>query len=84
MPCEGGPCLSRLEYFPPKLEIEERGGTYVLVDEGQLPDWRYLFVPTAYRSVPLMAAFSRSHTEGSLVSECGPTSTFSMRPLSAR
>jgi hypothetical protein len=25
--CEGGPFLSRLETFPPKLEIVERGGT---------------------------------------------------------
>jgi hypothetical protein len=43
--CEGGPCLSRLERFPPQLEIAERGGTYVLLDEGQPSDWRYLFVP---------------------------------------
>jgi hypothetical protein len=46
--CEGGPCLSRLERFPPTLEIEERGGMYVLVDEGALEDWRYLFVPNTY------------------------------------
>ena len=46
--CEGGPCLSRLERFPPPLEIAERGGLYVLVDEGDLPDWRYLFVPDRY------------------------------------
>ena len=46
--CEGGPCLSRLERFPPPLEITERGGTYVLVDDGDLPDWRYLFVPDRY------------------------------------
>jgi hypothetical protein len=43
--CEGGPCLSRLEHFPPQLEVEERGGTYVLVDEGEPQDWRYVFVP---------------------------------------
>ncbi len=44
--CEGGPCLSRLEYVPPWLVIEERGGTtYVLVDKGGLPEWRSLFVP---------------------------------------
>ena len=48
VPCEGGPCLSRLERFPPQLEIAERGGTYVLVDDGELPDWRYLFVPNRY------------------------------------
>jgi hypothetical protein len=46
--CEGGPCLSRLEDFPPRLEIAERGGTYVLVDEGRLSDWRYLFVANEY------------------------------------
>ncbi|HTU37880.1 MAG TPA: hypothetical protein VMF35_07675 [Acidimicrobiales bacterium] len=45
--CEGGPCRSRLERFPPQLEIEERGGMYVLVDEGDPADWRYLFVPRA-------------------------------------
>ena len=43
--CEGGPCRSRLERFPPPLEIEERGGTYVLMDEGEPAEWLYLFVP---------------------------------------
>ena len=43
--CEGGPCASRLETFPPRLEIEERTGTYVLVDDGPRSDWRYLFIP---------------------------------------
>jgi hypothetical protein len=46
--CEGGPCVSRLEYFPPRFEIDEQGGTYVLVDEGDLHDWRYAFVPNEY------------------------------------
>jgi hypothetical protein len=45
VPCEGGPCQSRLEFFPPRLEIVERGGLYVLIDEGDVQDWRYLFVP---------------------------------------
>lgn len=45
---EGGPCLSRLERFPPQLEIEERGGTYVLIDRGEPHEWRYLFVPISY------------------------------------
>lgn len=45
--CEGGPCRSRLETFPPRLEIEERGGLYVLVDDGPPEQWRYLFVPTS-------------------------------------
>ena len=43
--CEGGPSISRLEVFPPLLEVAERGGTYVLVDDGPPADWRYLFVP---------------------------------------
>ena len=42
--CDGGPCLSRLEIFPPRLEIEEQSGSYVLVDEGPLHEWSYLFV----------------------------------------
>jgi len=45
VPCEGGPCISRLETYPPRLEITERGGTYVLVDGGAREAWRYLFVP---------------------------------------
>ena len=43
--CDGGPCDSRLETYPPRLEIEEHTGTYVLLDEGPRSDWRYLFVP---------------------------------------
>ncbi|MGO8875497.1 MAG: hypothetical protein ACLQNG_07010 [Acidimicrobiales bacterium] len=42
--CEGGPSASRLELFPPRLEIPERGGTYVLVDDGLRAEWHYLFV----------------------------------------
>jgi hypothetical protein len=45
IPCEGGPSTSRLERFPPRLEIEEREGSYVLMDEGPRQDWRYIFVP---------------------------------------
>ena len=41
--CEGGPCTSRLEIYPPRLEIEEHDGTYVLVDDGPRDDWRYVF-----------------------------------------
>jgi hypothetical protein len=44
-PCEGGPCISRLEHFPPRLEIGEQGGTYVLLDVGPRADWKYIFVP---------------------------------------
>jgi hypothetical protein len=40
--------VSRLETFPPRFEIDERGGLYVLVDEGELSDWRYVYVPTRY------------------------------------
>ena len=43
--CVGGPCRSRLEVFPPRLEIRERNGTYVLVDVGLRSEWRYEFVP---------------------------------------
>jgi hypothetical protein len=45
IPCEGGPSWSRLERFPPRLEVEEAEGTYVLVDEGPRDTWRYVFVP---------------------------------------
>jgi len=43
--CEGGPCTSRLEIYPPRLEIHERDGLYVLTDGGQREGWRYVFVP---------------------------------------
>ena len=41
----GGPCTSRLETFPPTLEIEEATGTYVLDDDGPRDTWRYVWVP---------------------------------------
>jgi hypothetical protein len=43
--CEGGPSTSRLEAFPPRLEVEESDGVYVLDDDGRRDQWRYLFVP---------------------------------------
>lgn len=43
--CEGGPCQSRLEMFPPRLEVDEREGVYVLDDDGPRDRWRYVFVP---------------------------------------
>lgn len=46
IPCDGGPSTSRLVRYPPPLEIEERGGMYVLVDDGPPEQWRYDFVPT--------------------------------------
>jgi hypothetical protein len=45
IPCEGGPSASRLEIFPPRLEVEEREGLYVLMDDGPRDQWRYVFVP---------------------------------------
>jgi hypothetical protein len=44
VPCEGGPSTSRLESFPPRLEVEEDDGTYVLEDDGPREQWRYIFV----------------------------------------
>jgi len=44
--CEGGPSKGRLVHHPPPLEIVERGGLYVLVDDGPVETWRYLFVPS--------------------------------------
>jgi hypothetical protein len=43
--CDGGRRSSRLERFPPPLEVEEREGVYVLVDDGPPSEWRYIFVP---------------------------------------
>ena len=46
IPCEGGPSISRLVRYPPPLEIHDRGGTYVPVDDGEPETWRYDFVST--------------------------------------
>jgi hypothetical protein len=46
--CDGGPCTSRLEVFPPRVEIEEVGGRYVLLDGGPIDEWKYQFVPNDY------------------------------------
>lgn len=43
--CDRGPSASRLVRFPPPVEITERVGTYVLVDDGPPERWWYLFVP---------------------------------------
>jgi hypothetical protein len=45
IPCEGGPSTSRLERWPPPLEVQEADGLYVLVDDGDPEAWRYVFVP---------------------------------------
>lgn len=42
--CEGGPSTARAVTYPPPLEIDVEGGTYVLVDEGAAQQWRYDFV----------------------------------------
>jgi hypothetical protein len=46
IPCQGGPCFQRVEMFPPRLEIEERDGLYVLCDDGPREEWCYLFIPS--------------------------------------
>lgn len=43
--CEGGPSSSRIEAFPPRLEVVEADGLYALVDDGPRESWRYVFVP---------------------------------------
>jgi hypothetical protein len=43
--CIGGPTSGRLVYAPAPLEIAERGGIYVLQDDGPIEDWRYVWVP---------------------------------------
>ena len=50
--CQGGPSISRLETFPPRLEIDERDGMYVLVDDGPPDERRYLFVPDTPGTLP--------------------------------
>ena len=44
IPCDRGPSQSRLVHYPPPLEIPERHGTYVLVDDGPPEQWRYAFI----------------------------------------
>ena len=48
IPCDGGPSTMRFEVFPPRLEIEVRGGVYVLADEGHHYAWRYHFVSSTW------------------------------------
>ena len=45
VPCRGGPSGQRVEMYPPRLEIEERDGLYVLCDTGPRAEWFYEFVP---------------------------------------
>lgn len=44
IPCVGGKDYSRLVRYPPPVEIAERDGTYVLVDDGPPETWRYELV----------------------------------------
>lgn len=48
IPCDGGVCTSRLVDYPPPTEIEERGGMYVLNDDGTQDDWVYIWIPGDY------------------------------------
>jgi len=41
---EGGQSIGRATVYPPPLEIEVDGGTYVLVDDGPIEQWHYQFV----------------------------------------
>jgi len=41
LPCIGGPSQARLVHHPAPTEILERGGMYVLVDDGVVEDWHY-------------------------------------------
>jgi hypothetical protein len=41
--CDGGPSISRLERYPPPLEVPVTGGIYVLVDDGVPEQWHYEF-----------------------------------------
>lgn len=45
IPCRGGPSTWRTALFPPPVEVEERDGVYVLVDDGPPQQWVYEFVP---------------------------------------
>ena len=38
VPCEGGPSWNRLELWPPRLEVAEPDGVYVLLDDGPRTD----------------------------------------------
>ena len=45
--CNGGPCFSRLDTFPPLLELDVPGGHYTLVDDGPAHEWWYRFAPNS-------------------------------------
>jgi len=41
-----GSCFSRLKTFPPRIELREKCGLYVLIDDGPPEAWIYQFVAT--------------------------------------
>lgn len=43
--CVGGPSSSRLVHWRPPLEVVDRGGMYVLQDDGPVDSWLYVWVP---------------------------------------
>ena len=45
IPCDGGPSQSRLVHWPVPVEIVDRGGLYVLRDDGPIAAWCYVWVP---------------------------------------
>jgi hypothetical protein len=45
----GGPCLSRLEAFPTQIEIPEKSGICLLVDDGPPEAWAHEFVASIDR-----------------------------------
>ena len=48
--CDGGPSVGRATTHPPPLEIPVEGGTYVLVDDGPVEAWHYMFVDETGRT----------------------------------
>ena len=36
--------MLKRQTFPPPLEVAEGGGVYVLEDDGEPSDWRYVYV----------------------------------------
>jgi len=42
--CQGGRSVLKRQTFPPAFEIPEGDGTYVLHDDGDPIDWKYVYV----------------------------------------
>ena len=42
--CEGGRSSIKRQIYPPALELIADGGAYVLHDDGEPTEWRYVFV----------------------------------------